>query len=362
MIATWFSLLIGISSAQECKNSPQSAVSLVSELNCALAKEHIESFFKKADPCVGMELSAFEIDIPLCETGMGMMTSSSKTIPVEKLESLAGEIVRPLRFNKLYKSSLNRPELAKLLKDLSAHLKTKGIKYFSCGDLRAAANENYRQAKESQKIGECYQLETFGGIKYVFGAVARNISVTNEQQKKIENLFSLKSSSYHLGLLDTDLVVKNRLTIDDLKELAAIRKASELFERSTPLKNDDAGGFFSNLKGEFAGGDQLNCVLEAGSHIVFLKSLIQKGLIQNFEVLGPIRRPPDKKNIKKDFSQSGHVAVLLRSKKTGQEIIYDSWFEKGGGAAHILLPEDWHNLSLDFKNEFNDIVPLAADR
>lgn len=120
----------------------------------------------------------------------------------------------------------------------------------------------------------------------------------------------------------SELALRGRLTIQDLKELRAIRKASELFEKATPLKNDDGSGFFSNLKGEIAGRDQLNCDLETSTHLGFLRTLASKGLIKNLEVVGTIQRQPVISDIKKDFSQSGHVAVLLRSRETGQEIVY----------------------------------------
>lgn len=146
--------------------------------------------------------------------------------------------------------------------------------------------------------------------------------------------------------------------LHDLKELKAIRQASALFEKATPLRNDNAGGFFSNFKGEIMGGDQLNCVQESMSHLAFLKNLTQKGLIKNFEVVGTIERPPDKTEFKKDLSRSGHIAIRLKNKKSGQVVVYDSSFERGGEAAHILLEKDWRNLSLDFKNDFRDIVQL----
>ncbi len=360
MIALLFYVSMSIGSAQECKSIlhvPDSHAG-IADLTCAFAKQHLTSFFKQTEPCVGKDLLSQDVDLPLCETGMGMMTIGSKVISVEKIEQLSSEVVRPLRSNKLYQNSLNRPELAKLLKELSSYLKEKGIRYLKCTDLQVAAYDAYAQAKTDKKIGECYQIQTFGGAKYIFGATAREVSITAAQQKEIEDLFSYQSKPYHLGLLESELVIKNQLTVADLKELKAIRKASELFEKATPLRNDDAGGFFSNLKGEIVGGDQLNCDLEAKSHLVFLKSLAQKGIIKNFEVVGSIERKSSITDFKKDISQGGHVAVLLRSKKTGQEIVYDSWFEKGGVAAHILLPDEWRNLSLDFKNEFRDIVPL----
>lgn len=352
--------------AELCKDMSQAPVALesVTELTCALAKEHVTSFFKTSDPCVGKDLLNFDIDLALCGMkpgfGLEVWSSTSGTMSVEKIDQLAREIVRPLRSNKLYRGSLNRPELAKFLKEFSQHLKSNGVNYLSCVDLREAAGQAYSQARAKKRVGECYQVQTFGGVKYVFGAVAREVSVSFEDQKKIETLFGAPDKPYHLDSLGSELVLRNRLTVDDLKELGAIRKASELFEKATLLRHDDAGGFFSNIKGEFSGGDQLNCAMEAASHTVFLRSLQQKGLIQNFEILDPINRAARLSDIKKDISQSGHTAVRLRSKATGQEIVYDSWFEKGGEPAHILLPEDWHRLSLDFKNEFRDVVPLET--
>src|SRR5690606_21768502 len=144
---------------------------------------------------------------------IGFFMSHSKPISVERLEQLSGEMVRPLRFNKLYQSHLNRPDLANLLKDLSNFLKSKGLKYISCTDLKVAAMNAYSQSKKEKKIGECYQLQTFGGAKYIFGVVAREISISAEEQKKIEDSFVPSKKPYHLGQLDSELVLSGRLSV-----------------------------------------------------------------------------------------------------------------------------------------------------
>ena len=132
MIVLLFTFFIAAAYGQECKrNLPEN---MIADLTCGLAKEHIESFFKTSDPCVGMQLSDIDIDSAICNTWLSTMAGSSNTISIEKLDDLAHEIVRPSRFNKIYRNYLNRPELAKLLNDLSAHLKTRGLKFFNCSD------------------------------------------------------------------------------------------------------------------------------------------------------------------------------------------------------------------------------------
>ena len=119
MIGLWISLFISMSSAQECRTSALTRDSFASDLTCALAKEQIISFFKDADPCVGKELLSYEIYGPLCQTEL-----RSVEIPilnsVQQMETLAGEIIRPMRTNKLYRNFLNRPEFAQFLKNLAA--------------------------------------------------------------------------------------------------------------------------------------------------------------------------------------------------------------------------------------------------
>lgn len=351
-----------MAAAKECSNELRISApsTVVADVTCAISKEPLQEFIKRADPCVSRGLLVPEIDLPLCRTAMGFGDSKSKPISIEKLEQLANEIVRPARFNKMYRDSLSRPELAKLMSDLARHLQERGMKYIGCDDLRSAVNDAYTEAKKENRIGECYQIETLGGAKYLFGPVARAVSVSPAQQKSIEDLFSTQIPS-HLDRFDTDLILDERFTIEDLKELRALRKASEMFEQATPLRNDAAGGFFSNLMGELTGGDQLNCNVEASTHIVFLKTLVRKGVLKKFHVVGTIERQAEKSDFRKDIGQTGHVAVLLRSRETGHEVVYDSWFGKGGEAAHILLPDDWRNLNLNFKNDFRNVVPLLPD-
>ena len=346
MIAVWLHLFTSFGFAQACDKADKT---------CAMDQEPLTAFFKTADPCHSKNL--LDISTSLCGAEMGLMKSTLPPISVDRLDLLSSEMVRPLRSNKFYRSHLSRPELAKFLKDLSSYLKGKGVKSLSCGDLNVAAFNAYSRAKSEERIGECYQVRTFGGAKYLLGEVAREISVSPAEQKKIESLLSQSNKPYHfMGQRDSVLMLNGRLTLNDLKELRAIRAASAHFEQATPLRNDKAGGFWSNLKGEITGGDQLNCIQEASTHLGFLRALEQKGLIKNFEVMGTIERPAS--DINEELWGTGHVAVRLRSRKTGQEVVYDSWFEKGGEAAHILLPEDWRRLSLVFKNEFLDLVPF----
>lgn len=286
-----------------------------------------------------------------------MMAIPDVEVTTEKLRQIADEIVHPTRFNKSYHSALNRPELKDFLNGLADHLEKKGLKRFTYEDLRAAGILRVNEAKKKGEVGECYALQSFGGPRYIFGNISRPQNVSPENQEKIESLMKNgQNREYHFGDVDTKLYKNNRLTIEELKELKALRNASAVFEQSTFLKNDDAGGFISNLKGELLGGDQLNCALEAHNHTVFIQKLKINGLLKYFSVDETVTRPM--KPSKKDLTGGGHVAVVLKNNRTGESFVYDSWFEKGGDHAHILTMEDWKNLSLDFKNDFKDVVPL----
>lgn len=154
MTAIWLYLFTSFATAQECKKETRNSVPYanIADLTCAMAKEPLQEFMKRADPCVSKDLLSMEIDFPLCATGMGFMDSKSKPIPIEKLERLANEIVRPTRFNKMYQNHFNRPELAKFLIDLAKHMRKKSVKYIGCNELRAITVASYNEAKEKKLL------------------------------------------------------------------------------------------------------------------------------------------------------------------------------------------------------------------
>ena len=344
--------------AQECGFQTPSEVPKIQDLSCQMATKPLEEFVNKADPCLMNEFSDGSVSTALKGFSFGVLTPS--IITPQKLRDLAGEIVRPTRFNKLYRSNVSRPDLRDFLNKLADHLEKNGIKRFYADQLESMALFRADNAKKNGEIGECYSLQSFGGAKYVFGTLSRNQTVSVADEKKIEEIMSkAQERPYHFGEMDGELFKNKRLSIEELKELKALREASGAFEQATFMKNDEAGGFISNLKGEFAGGDQVNCVLEAKNHTVFLNKLKEKGLLNNFEVSGEATRPMEAST--KDLSAGGHVAILLKNKRTGEEFVYDSWFENGGEAAHILALRDWKQLSLDFKNDFKDVVPLTTN-
>lgn len=354
-----FSLLLftNLVFAKACEPQAPSPVAAVRDLSCHMAKEPIEEYVKNADPCLMSELSEGSVAFSFKGFPGGFMAAPSE-VTTQKLRDFADEIVRPTRFNKMYQNGVNRPELRDFLNGLADHLEKNGITRLYYEQLENSALYRTDNAKKNGEIGECYNLQSFGGAKYIFQSLSRSQTVSVADQKKIEEIMSkAQNRAYHFGEMDGELFKNKRLSIEELKELKALREASAAFEKATFLKNDDAGGFFSNLKGEFVGGDQVNCVLEAQNHMVFLNNLKAKGLLKNFEVSGEAQRPMEVSG--KDFSGSGHVAVLLKNKRTGEEFVYDSWFEKGGEAAHIMALRDWKKLSLDLKNDFKDVVPLS---
>lgn len=351
-------LFINLALAEVCENQAVSSVQSVRDISCHIARAPIEEYVKKADPCLLSELSQGDVYHTLISPLGGFMSTAEMTS--QKLRELAGEVVRPTRFNKLYTSPVNRPELREFFNGLADHLEKNGITRFYPDQIISSATFRIEAAKKNGEVGECYNLQSFGGPKYIFASISRNQTVSVSDQKKIEEIMSeAQNRPYHFGEMDGELFKNKRLSIEELKELKALREASAAFEKATFLKNDEAGGFISNIKGEFGGGDQVNCVLEAQNHRVFLNKLKDKGLLKNFEVSGEAKRPMEYS--KKDLTASGHIAILLKNKRTGEEFVYDSWFEKGGEAAHILSRRDWNNLSLDLKNNFNDVVPLTPE-
>ena len=166
-----------------------------------------------------------------------------------------------------------------------------------------------------------------------------------------------KEHGINLSENEKKLISSKVLTLEEVVELRALKKATEYFESNTILKEDKAGGFFSNLWGQLTGSHQQSCVEEANTLMYFTKVMTWRKNLKYFLTSGLISMRP---KIKNDWSQGGHVAVRLANLRTKEIFVLDGWFEKGGASAHILLEQDWRNTPITrFKKyDFKDVVEL----
>ncbi len=122
-----------------------------------------------------------------------------------------------------------------------------------------------------------------------------------------------------------------------MKELRAIRKATKVFGSATILSQDKAGGVLSNLEADWLGRNQMTCNEHAVTFSLFMKTLERRGLLEFFQPLSPISKHPP---FTEDWVKQGHVAAALMSRRTGELFIVDTWYERGGEAAHFIKYDD----------------------
>lgn len=326
---------------------------------CEVPQQHVlTNFFATISPCDAKEfsdMSASWSSFPRDFFQIGMISSPS--LSVEQILQTADEVVRPLRFNKIYLSNKNRPVFRENARKLAEVLKKEGMSSVDLSTLLTTAYRRYESAKDKLEIGECFPVDTLGGYKYFFGIRTDNVALSAEVFKEIESLFRRDEKSVILSDQEERLVKTGEFTRPEIIELKAIRKATEIFEKNTILKNDKGGGFFSNLKGEFTGNFQQNCTAESDTYLNFLYILNSRGLLKHFVKFEQITNHPD---FNKDPMGADHVAVRMRA-QSNKEVVLDSWFEPGGNASHILSMSDWKGLSLIKPNEFNDLVSIIND-
>lgn len=153
------------------------------------------------------------------------------------------------------------------------------------------------------------------------------------QQREIDALFSNPPAGARGKIVKPAFQQGPRLTDDEALELWAIRAASALFEQYTPLCQDLAKGFDSNITGTALDSVQLNCANETETMRQFVVTLARRGLLKHFEIHGETERA---------YLVFGeHSALVLVNRRTAEEFVVDSWFEAGGQPAHILTKADW---------------------
>lgn len=306
----------------------------------------LKDFFSKLPPCEAKEF----LD-PAMTAGWGHFFGRVKR---QEISSYASEVVRPTRFNKLYHNHRNRPAFRENAIKLAQELESKGRDDIGKEAIIKLAKQRFENAKARGEVGECIFVDTMGGYKYIFGERRDSIALSKESMEEIEALFGKDSESYKIPLSEREstLIDEGTFTAEEIYELRGIKKATEVFEKNTVLKDDKAGGFFSNLTGEIVGDFQQNCVTESSTYQNFLSMLKNRGYLKYFSNFSQITQTPP---LSRDPTNSGHAAVKLTS-LSGKSVVLDSWFEKGGSPAHLIKESDWLELSLWQTNQFEDVV------
>jgi hypothetical protein len=191
------------------------------------------------------------------------------------------------------------------------------------------ANEIISYSKNSKGI--CIAISVKDGN-------VRNIinwqQITPGDHRKLLGFFSYPNpKSSELSATELLLYKGNRLNLNEINELRAIRSASQYYEQLTALRND-WGGWTGNVVGSFCRNNS-NCGEEASTVEYFFQFLREEKVLRNFIALTSIVE----KSTLKLFNK--HVSNLLVSKRTGEFFVLDSWVVDGGQPASILTLPLW---------------------
>lgn len=215
------------------------------------------------------------------------------------------------------------------------------LSYLSQTELLEITGDILDQRRKDGTVGEFYEITTNSG-RYVLTAM-----VHKNTQSQIDRAFRVRPpTESELSLKELTLFRSNRLNLDEIAELRALRSATKIFENATILKNTNAGGAINNARAEFNLGRQLKCVDEYCTYRNFVKTLNERGLLNHFDAAGSAHR-------KFPVITGGHMALILKSKRNAEQFVLDSWIESGGNAAHITAEEDWR-----WGRDFEDAASL----
>lgn len=251
---------------------------------------------------------------------------------------------------------INRYQSQQTFSQLAEIMREDSVRQIDLLQFRSLAEQEILKAKEDNKIGECYTIQI---RDLPLRASIRHIALDVETQRQIDRLFILPLiRQSRLSARENNAYRTGTLNKREIRELRAIRKATELFEQNTELRHDNAGGYISNLHAHLFGDFQLTSEDEAVTFRNFLKTLQARGIMKYFNVENQLveMQPPFERN----WLKLKHKAVALRNKRTGMVYVLDSWYESGGQAAHILTYDDWLQQPIMWlgAHDFPDVVRL----
>lgn len=316
-------------------------------------QEFSEHYFSTLNPC-----AIYDFTLPQ-ELTKSFQFNFHEPLTVQQVEQLADEFSWGGRYAMLFypRPTTNRYQSEKSFFRLAEMMKRFQFSQIVLSEIRPFALAKLDEIKSQGTIGECYPIQT---KETPLIAAARTVAISSTVQNQMDALFRSQSSVKAVALSDNERsLMDNRiLNNEEIMELRAIRTATKIFESHTILRLDLAGGIWTNLKGELLGQNQLACTEEAETYELFLKVLNARGLLRYFKGDGQISMRP---GFLKDWSQGGHVATRLVNLRSRQIFVLDSWYEKGGEAAHILLEDDWRQLPVSSisKINFKDVVEFV---
>lgn len=319
----------------------------------AAGEKFIQSFLDTLAPCDLYDFSkagVFHFVFSSARKAkIGQTDDNNRIIDSSELELLAKELKWRLRYNQLYRSNIARDTFRANVIRLARSMRSSEIDLLNMERLSYLAGFRLEELKGNGTVGECYEIQSIHRVR-LLSTWKEMVPVSAESQAKIDRLFrlSLENQRPPPNPRETEILQAGFLTREEMAELRAIRKATELFENATFLKNDYAGGLINNIRSELLGGRQLVCSDETGTYTNFLMVLARRGLLRHFIPGKPIDRP--------NRLLGGHQAASIYNRRTGETYVLDSWHEPGGTAAHITTRKNWLNCK-----DYDDAVAVIEE-
>lgn len=187
--------------------------------------------------------------------------------------------------------------------------------------------------RQGQGLGECYYVFLKPGAPNAGEAHEPLIQeIPQAVQASIERVFQ-ERESLHFTYEESEHLINGSLVPDEVRELRALKAATEIFEKNTVLVRD-VGGWTGNSP--FQGDIATRCTEETATYRAFMRRLAKKGLLQHFE-------PMDFVIVRSTWvlDVDAHEANIIANVRTKQLLVVDSWLDDGGQPARILMVTNW---------------------
>lgn len=289
----------------------------------------VEGFFGAIEPC---HILAFSADGYL-----GQLTPLNPELTPENIDRILAETANEFRvpqprMTRAYQPGeyphLRWPYDQQFRSDLAAFRQA----LLAAGVTRIATEQVVATAEAvlQRRIGagDCYPISVMATMSNEFESIIV-AALPPATQQQIEGYFR-HADALALTGREQDLLGRGIVDRAEAGELRAIAAASQVLEFNTFLIND-VGGYAGNLPVE--GQLRTTCRNEMQTYYFFLRRLARRGLLQHFEV-------EDSWAYRRGVFD-GHDAAVLRSRRTGEFLVVDSWHDRGGYPARILTLTDW---------------------
>lgn len=229
--------------------------------------------------------------------------------------------------------------------------------------------------EESSKLLAQRRLnKEFGGLYYgfQFSRDGRNtqfhIKIDLEVEKQIMSIMEGKTkfNLNELSAKEKEMIVKGKLSSEEMTELKKLKLVSQIFSSNSPYK-ETPGGWKNNKINPLTHPKNASCPFTAycGEHarttLEFTRQMEDREYLKHFSVQNILIR---------NHLLNNHAGVAIKNKRTGEIFILDSWSTKGGTPLKILPLSSWaywimkgkkEILNTCLKNALNQLISIPPN-